>query len=864
MRTTERSAQASAAAGIGCWELDVESQTLIWDDQMYVLYGVERTGKTESLALWTNSLHPDDSDRCKRELAIALEGGANFECEFRILRPDGEISYLKTAARMLRSANGAPLRLTGVNVDVSQHRREQLQLLEASSQLKAVLDSITKVAIIATDANLIIKLFNAGAEELLGYTSEELVGRATPMVLHDPVEIYANGSSGDALRGWGVVVQPAMLKKACEWTYLRKDGSRLMVSQTVVAMHSGQGDLLGYVSVARDISVEKKYEESLRETARKAELASDAKSRFLANMSHEIRTPMNAVIGLSYLLEQTSLDQQQSSFLKKINAASRTLLALINDVLDMSKIEAGELLVEQLPFSLQQVIKDVTDEMFVHANAKGISLTCEAPTDLPASLQGDARRIHQILTNLLSNAIRFTDRGSVVLSVSLAEASAQRASLCFAVRDTGIGISPAAQARLFAPFSQADASITRRFGGTGLGLSIVKSLVDLMGGTLSVNSAPGRGSEFKVTLDFELVPASAPVDLDAMSNDKEERSLSSVKVLLVDDSDVNLDVTTRILELAGARVRVAKNGLEAVEQVQAQPHQFDIVLMDVQMPVLDGCEAASRIRGELGLLDLPIIALTAGALHSERQLALAAGMDDFIVKPFDAAKLVRSVLRHIKVAASRAATPIDQTYLLAGSHASWPEVEGIDSTLARARLVNDYGLFQSGLKRLLREFSEVAVPEMTQDCDSLATHATRMHKLKGIAGTLGATQIQRLATEAEAASLGGEMTRAVRLTTTIREQLDRLRQSAAPNLKAERLHDESVAGTCDAKLAPEQLSELLLLLRQQNLSAVNRFGALLRQLRARLGEKSFERLHDQVDNLEFAAAAEIVAGLKPE
>lgn len=339
----------------------------------------------------------------------------------------------------------------------------------------------------------------------------------------------------------------------------------------------------------------------------------------------------------------------------------------------------------------------------------------------------------------------------------------------------------------------------------------------------------------------------------------EQRRLPGVRVLLVDDSDVNLDVTTRILELAGAHVRVARNGLEAVERVQAQPHNFDIVLMDVQMPVMDGYAATGRIRRDLGLIDLPIIALTAGALQSERQLALAAGMDDFIVKPFDAAKLVRSILRHLTVAASRAGTPIDASALTSlQSPAAWPEVEGIDSPLARARLMNDFGLFQSGLKRLLREFSETPLPTAAPDAAAMAAHAARMHKLKGIAGTLGATQIQRLAAEAEAAWLGGEIARAAQLTSEIREKLERLRRVAAPVLEAARLRAESVAITCDAKLAPHLLSDFQLLLRQQNLAAADRFLALSPQLRAQLGKESFERLRDHVDNLEFDAAAQVL------
>jgi signal transduction histidine kinase/DNA-binding NarL/FixJ family response regulator len=858
--TTERLALASGSAGIGSWEFDVANQRLTWDDRMYLLYGVPRTGQTEPLSVWLDSLHPDDLARCERELAAAIRGETEFQSEFRVVRSNGEIVYLKAASRALRGPDGKALRLSGVNIDMSEHRRAELQLRETSSQLSIVLDSVSKVAIIATDAQLTINLFNAGAELLLGYTSEELVGHATPIVLHDPVEVHARSPSfGPALVGWEAVVQPALLKKPYEWTYLRKDGGRITVSQTVAPMHSNQGELLGYVSVARDVTSDRQYEESLRETTRRAEQASRAKGRFLANMSHEIRTPLNAVIGLSYLLEQTALNEQQSTFLKKINVASRTLLALINDVLDLSKIEAGELIVDEAPFSLPELLKQLADDMAVHAAAKSISFRLEVPDNLPERLRGDAKRLNQILTNLASNAVRFTDRGRVTVRAMVVDRSSQSVKLCFVVHDTGIGISPLAQARLFAPFSQADTSITRRFGGTGLGLSIVKSLVDLMGGKVSLKSTPGVGSEFEVTVDFDLAGEAAQIEEEPAPSDSERRLLDGVRVLVVDDSEVNLDVTKRILELEGALVSVAINGLEGVERIQAHPHDFEIVLMDVQMPVLDGYAATGRIRRELGLVDLPVIALTAGALSSERQSALSAGMDDFVVKPFDAPRLIRSILRHVRVANQRAATPINasqQAVAQASSH--WPQVEGIDASLARSRLINDVGLLRSGLKRLLREFSGITIPEPSNASITPAEYAARLHKLKGIAGTLGAREIQRLATEAEAACMGGELPRAGQLADGIRAQLELLRQSAAPFLETARLDPDAVTAASPAELAPRTLSDFIAMLRHQDLSATDRFVALSPQLLGKLGPDCFEQVRDLIENLEFNEAVKVL------
>jgi len=859
----ERFSIASESAGIGIWEFHVAADTLFWDEWMHRIYGFQGISGTLPFAKWIESIDIGDRARCEAELAAALRGEREFDSEFCIVRPDGEVRYLKATARTQRAADGTALRMTGASFDITERKRAELELLETSSLLRTVLDSASQVSIIATDPDLVIKMFNAGAERMLGYSSGEMVGRGTPLLIHDADEVSARGDVlatqlGRPIIGWGVCVEPSMLNKPHRWTYVGKDGRRLTVSQIVAPMHTVDGELLGYVSVAHDVTHQLAYEESLREATARAEHASRAKSEFLANMSHEIRTPMNAVIGLSYLLGRTPLNEQQSAFLGNINLASKSLLAVISDVLDLSKIEAGELLVEQAPFSPRALLRGLADIMAPQASAKGISFKFDVPDDLPATLEGDANRLSQILTNLLSNAIRFTERGGVELGVRRIAAAATGVTLCFVVRDTGIGISPEAQQRLFAPFAQADASITRRYGGTGLGLSIVKSLAHLLGGDVFMESTPGVGSEFRVVLEFALAHQD---DLAQQRTDPAapgQHALAGVRVLVVDDSDINLDVTKRILELEGAVVWLASNGCDALDLLRTQPNNFDVVLMDVQMPVLDGHSATRLIRDDLGLLTLPIIALTAGALSSERLRAVAAGMDDFIIKPFDAQALISSILRYVKVEqAAPAPPPAPATPLRVASSVTWPQVAGIDSKEARARMSNDLGLFRSSLKRLLDEFAGISLPASADGPDALAVHAQRMHKLTGIAGMLGAARIRQLAIEANDACKAGSRERAADLTAQLAAELHTLNASAAPILEAARADAEAVEPG-GPPLEPRDIGDLIDLLRRQSLSALDCFNIMAPQMRRYLGKDTYAQVSEYIDNLRFTEACSLI------
>jgi CheY-like chemotaxis protein len=346
---------------------------------------------------------------------------------------------------------------------------------------------------------------------------------------------------------------------------------------------------------------------------------------------------------------------------------------------------------------------------------------------------------------------------------------------------------------------------------------------------------------------------------EAASTEPGDLALPGVRILLVDDSEINLEVTRRILETEGAQVRLASNGQQAVDLLEAEPDAVDLVLMDVQMPVLDGYDATRRIRSELHLEDLPIIALTAGALSSDRQRSSEAGMDDYIVKPFEAQQLMRSVLRHVHLpAGSHAHERVEARNAAGQPHLPWPEIDGIDSEDARERLNNDFELFRSMLKRLLGEFDDVALPEHASDPGTLAIHAGRMHKLRGSAGLLGAKSIQRLAGEAEAACVRGDVVQAAPLALDLAFELHRLQQSAEPAFQSRQVPIEEALAQSAGPLAMDALAELVSLLRQQRLSAMDRFKALSPQLRGHLRQSEYQRVQEHLDGLRFSDAADIL------
>jgi two-component system sensor histidine kinase/response regulator len=375
-----------------------------------------------------------------------------------------------------------------------------------------------------------------------------------------------------------------------------------------------------------------------------ADTANQAKSAFLANMSHEIRTPMNVIMGLTHLLSRDARDSAQRERLGQINDAASHLMQVINDVLDLSKIEAGRFELEHTDFSLKTMLERSCALVAGQAQAKGLAIEVRIDR-VPDALRGDPTRLSQALINLLVNAVKFTDHGHVLLQAELLSREAGNLRVRFGVRDTGIGIPADKLDQLFQAFVQADTSTTRRFGGTGLGLAITRHLAVLMDGDVGVNSEPGVGSEFWLTACLEEGTAIAIDASPAQSEDAQDQLLrhyGDALVLLVEDHPLNQLLALELLKSAGLRVEVANNGVEAVAQVQRRHH--DLILMDMQMPEMDGLEATRRIRALPACANTPIIAMTANAFNDDREACLAAGMNDHLVKPIDLPKLYAALL----------------------------------------------------------------------------------------------------------------------------------------------------------------------------------------------------------------------------
>jgi signal transduction histidine kinase/CHASE1-domain containing sensor protein/DNA-binding response OmpR family regulator len=878
-------------------------------------------------------------------------------------------------------------------------------LRESEVKFESLVESASEFSIIATGLDGIVRVFSVGAERMLGYRADEMIGRQTPMVLHLREEVLRRSIEmsarlGHPVDGLAVIFEQARAGEPStqEWTYVRKDGSRLPVQLTVTPIRNAGDEMTGYVCIARDITREKRADEELHAAIARAESASRAKSEFVANMSHELRTPMNAVLGMAHLMENTTLSPDQQNYLQMIQTSGRSLLGVLNDILDFSKIEAGRMELSPAPFRLGDVFDTLAAIMSVSSGDKDLELALGVEPDVPPMLFGDALRLQQVLVNLVGNAIKFTARGEVAVQAKCLRREGASVMLSFCVRDTGVGMSMEQQAGLFSAFYQADSSTTRRFGGTGLGLAISSRLVELMGGAIEVESVLGEGSEFRVMLPLQVAeePADAALPRDmprklrvllvesnatsrdylskaiaalqwqadcvdsgeaalehvragnscdlvladwrpggpdgvatvrairgllpqarlpaivmtsahgrgklmeinaaaqvdavlikpvtagilrdavrgiflarpfgdlahgdegtqgAMRTAAQQQPLKGARLLLVEDNSMNQIVARRMLEVAGASVDVVADGRAAIDSLRANARRYHMVLMDVQMPVMDGFEATRVIRNVLRL-SLPVLAMTAGVMESERQQCAASGMNDFIAKPIEAEQLYATILRHLPAHTEETATPTPAPQ----RQRTLPVFDG-----EQLRLLVQHGgphaqAIYAMLGKIISNGSAPVDEARAAWSEGRKSAATRLlHTMRGSLGSFGMKRFAALTLELEAAirDSGDDDADGGGIEALFEEAVAELHVALGAIrewMETQPAPSATAMSTTAAALDPGQLARLRVLLSEYDMQACEVYIALRPALLAHAGEDQIAAIDRAIDLLDFRQA----------
>ncbi len=638
--------------------------------------------------------------------------------------------------------------------DITERKRAQEVLQKSEEHFRSLIEDGSDIILMLSPDGR-VSYVSPSVARVLAYDGEELFGASAFEFIHPDDMPIVGESFYRTLTGPNRNI-------AIEFRVRHKDGSW----RTLESMSRPLADGTGIVVNCRDITERKRDEEELKKAKEAAEAASRAKSDFLANISHEIRTPMNGIIGMTGLALDTPLNEEQREYLRLVKSSADALLTLINDLLDLSKIEAGKLDIHTSDFCLRELMDEIVSVLSLRARQKGLKMSCRIASDVPERVHGDADRLRQILINLIGNAVKFNDLGEVAASAEMESLEKDSGIVRFTVTDTGIGIAADKQAIIFEAFAQVDSSATRKYGGTGLGLAISSQLVKMMGGRIWVESSPESGSRFNFTARLGLCAEAARIaeskeesELTAHSIERNEHSL---RVLLAEDNPVNQRLAVRLLEKRGHAVVVARDGREALEAFERE--RFDAVLMDVQMPEMNGLEATAAIREKERATSryTPIIAMTAHAIKGDRERCLEAGMDGYIAKPIRADELFR-------VLEGFASESIQSAYMR-------NDKESLDGSAILERLGGDKDLLRE-VVNLFLEKHEKQLREIRDaiDCGDASRLEQAAHTLKGSLGNFHAHASIRTASLLEEMGRSGELDGAREALAEMERQIARLK-----------------------------------------------------------------------------------------
>ncbi len=621
---------------------------IVWNTPESGQFDAEQTGWTEFTGQtfdqlkgsgWLDAVHPDDRAMTARAWSAAMTTRSLYQVEHRLRRHDGEYLHMLVRAVPILEKGGGVREWVGVHTDIDAERRAEAAVREAEARARLLLESSGE-GIFGIDMRGLCTFINSAAAEMLGYRAEDVLGRDAHALFHHTRPDGSPYPEEDC-----PIFRTIEVGKGCrvdDEDLWRRDGTAFPTEYASYPLRDGDGEITGAVVNFTDITDRKLVERELKRAHEASQAATRAKSEFLANMSHEIRTPLNGIVGMTELALDTVLSPEQREYLGMVKLSADHLLNVINDILDFSKIEAGKLDLERVDFDLRDTLDDTVATLAMRAHKKGLELADHVAVDVPDALVGDPHRLRQVIVNLLGNAIKFTERGEVVLRVEVRSQTEEEAIVHFAVSDTGIGISPEQQQKLFRAFSQADTSTTRKYGGTGLGLAISARLVEMMGGTIELESEVGRGSTFHFTL--RLGRARGPV---TRATPAEPAQVHGLPVLVVDDNATNRLILHEMLTRWGMKPTAVEGGREALaalDKARGDGVPFALVLLDGMMPEMDGFTLAERIRGNSELVGATLMMLSSANRREDAARCEALDVASYLTKPVRQSTLLDAIM----------------------------------------------------------------------------------------------------------------------------------------------------------------------------------------------------------------------------